>query len=123
MSIASDDQHGAIRQQPTTDDRRPVTRPWPWRRARSLSVRAAWLEHEQYAGQHVAVRGQVRAFDADSPAAYFTLDDGPHRIGLRGEPAVLRAYAGQAVRAVGRLTFKPGVGIFLDIEKLAPVVR
>jgi hypothetical protein len=121
--MAPDGEHDTIRQQLTTDDRRTATRTWPWRRMRSLSVRVAWLDHERYAGQRVAMRGLVRAFAADSPAAYFTLDDGPHRIGLRGEPAVLHEYAGQAVRVVGRLTFKPGVGIFLDIEQLAPVVR
>ncbi|MGN6812901.1 MAG: hypothetical protein ACTHMP_18710 [Thermomicrobiales bacterium] len=120
MSMAPDGERRTTRTQLTTSDRRLATGMWPWRRARSLSVRAAWLDHERYAGQRVVMRGQVRAFDADSPAGYFTLDDGPHRIGLRGESEVLRSYADQTVRVVGCLTFKPGVGIFLDIEQLAP---
>ena len=123
MSMTPNGERRTTHTQLPTSDRRPATRPWPWRRVRTLSVRAAWLEHDRYAGRRVAVHGQVRAFAADSPAAYFTLDDGPHRIGLRGEPGVLRSYAGRTVRVVGCLTFKPGVGIFLAIEKLTPVQR
>jgi hypothetical protein len=86
-------------------------------------VRAAWLEYERYTDRRITTRGQVCLFNAGSPAAYYTLDDGPHRIGLRGEPAALGPYAGQEVRVVGRLTFKPGVGVFLDVEQLAPAKR
>jgi hypothetical protein len=114
---------GASPKQLPAGDRRPPTRLWPWQRARSLSVRAAWLEHERYTNRRVTTRGQICLFNAGSPAKYYTLDDGPHRIGLRGESAALGQYAGRVVRVVGRLTFKPGVGIFLDVEQLAPARR
>lgn len=88
------------------------------RRPRRLAVREAWLHHDRYAGQRLALRGVVRAFDADPDAPYFTLDDGPSRIGLRAEPAMLRPLVGRTVRAVGVLTFRPGVGIFLEVERV-----
>ncbi|MFN8511245.1 MAG: hypothetical protein U0232_00540 [Thermomicrobiales bacterium] len=86
---------------------------------RRLSVREAWLNHEHYAGKRISLVGNVRAFDEASPAAYFTLDDGPARVGLRTDAGVLRPLIGQNVRAVGLLTFKPGVGIFLEVETIA----
>src|SRR5688572_23025759 len=86
---------------------------------RQISVREAWLNHERYAGQRISLRGTVRTFDADMPSAHFTLDDGPARVGLRAEEALLRPLVGRAIRAVGLLTFRPGVGIFLDVESLA----
>lgn len=89
-------------------------------RPRRVSVRDAWLEHERYSGRRLVTGGVVRLFAAGTPGAYFVLDDGPHRIGLRGDAARLRAYLGRPVEAIGVLTFKPGVGIFLDVEELRP---
>lgn len=86
---------------------------------RRLSVREAWLAHERYADQTVALAGVVHAFEAGSPAEYFTLDDGPHRVGLRGDAATLRALVDQPVCATGQIVFKPGVGIFLVAETIA----
>lgn len=83
------------------------------RGVRVLSVREAWLSHERYAGRTVALSGTVRAFEAGTDDEYFTLDEGTDRVGLRGEPAALRALIDRPVRATGRLVFKPGVGIFL----------
>jgi hypothetical protein len=110
--MVPDGGRGASPKQLPAGDRRPPTRLWPWQRARSLSVRAAWLEHERYTNRRVTTRGQICLFNAGSPAKY-----------LRGEPAALGQYAGRVVRVVGRLTFKPGVGIFLDVEQLAPARR
>lgn len=90
-------------------------------RPRQVGVRAAWLEHERYRGRRIAVRGTVGVFAAGTPEEYFVLDDGPHRIGLRGPAALVpsfRAQLGRRVHVTGRLTFKPGVGIFLDAESL-----
>jgi hypothetical protein len=89
-----------------------------FRPPRRVSVREAWLNHERYAGQRISLRGTMRAFDEESPSAYFTLDDGPARVGLRADATLLRPLIGRAVRAVGHLTFKPGVGIFLDVESI-----
>ena len=92
-------------------------------RTRRASVRALWLEHERYVGRRVATEGMIARFEPDTPGEYFVLDDGPHRIGLRaaGAPvATFRAHLGRRVRATGRLTFKPGVGIFLDAEDVRP---
>lgn len=85
-----------------------------------LSVREAWLAHERYAGRRVALVGVVRAFEAGTAAEYFTLDDGPNRIGLRGDVAALRERAGRRIRATGLLVFKPGDGIFLVADTLRP---
>jgi hypothetical protein len=87
---------------------------------RQLSVREAWLNHERYVGQRIRLSGAVRAFDETGPTPYFTLDDGPARVGLRAESSRLLPLTGHRVRAVGTLSFKPGVGIFLDIESLTP---
>lgn len=79
------------------------------------------MEHDRYHGRRVVTSGIVGVFDPDTPGEYFVLDDGPHRIGLRGTPALtadVRAYVGRWVRVTGLLTFKPGVGIFLDAEDL-----
>src|SRR5690349_17661516 len=84
----------------------------------SISVRDAWLGHERYAGRRVTVAGVVLAFEAGTPGEYFTLDEGPNRIGLRGDAATLRAQTGHRVAATGLLSFKPGVGIFLDAESI-----
>jgi len=41
--------------------------PLPWTaRARRLTVREAWLHHDQYQGQRLSLSGVVRAFDADT---------------------------------------------------------
>jgi hypothetical protein len=90
---------------------------------RRVSVRDAWLHHERYAGQRISLTGVIRVFDADTAAAYFTLDDGPARVGLRADPTLLRPLIGQSVRVSGKLTFKPGVGIFLDVESIAKMSR
>ncbi len=89
-------------------------------RPRPLSVRDAWLTHEQYTDQIVQIRGVVVSFEAETPREYFTLDDGPNRVGLRGEHARLRAQIGQRVIATGKLVFKPGDGIFLVVTTLQP---
>ena len=89
--------------------------------APAVTVRDAWLAHERYAGHRVALRGVVRAFATGTPGEYFTLDDGDNRIGLRGDPATLREYAGRRVRATGALAFKPGDGIFLLADAVLPV--
>lgn len=84
-----------------------------------IGVREAWLEHERYAGRRITTTGTIGQFEAGTPGEYFVLDDGPHRIGLRGDAALtalFRAHLGRRVRATGALTFKPGVGIFLDAE-------
>ena len=86
----------------------------------SLPVREAWLAHERYAGQRVALVGVVRAFEAGTPAEYFTLDDGPNRVGLRGDVATMRAQTGRRIQATGLLIFKPGDGIFLVAEGIRP---
>lgn len=91
------------------------------RGVRALSVREAWLAHEHYAGRAVALTGVVRAFETGTDDEYFTLDDGPQRVGLRGDPAALRALIDRPVRATGTLDFKPGVGIFLVAETIAQV--
>ena len=83
-----------------------------------VTVRDAWLTHERYTGRRVTVAGVVRAFEGGTPGEYFTLDEGPNRIGLRGDAAMLRAQVGHRVAATGLLTFKPGVGIFLDAESM-----
>lgn len=88
------------------------------RPSRRLSVREAWLNHERYAGKRVSLVGIVRAFDEASPAAYFTLDDGPARVGLRADAGVLLPLVGRRVHTSGTLSFKPGVGIFLDVESI-----
>jgi len=85
---------------------------------RRLSVREAWLNHEQYAGKRISLTGIVRGFEEASPAAYFTLDDGPARVGLRAEVNELAPLTGHNVRAIGTLSFRPGVGIFLDVESI-----
>ena len=87
-------------------------------RPRRVSVRRLWLEHERYAGRRVVTAGVVRAFEAGTPDEYFVLDDGPNRIGLRGDAGRLRRHLERRVRATGTLAFKPGVGIFLDVEAL-----
>jgi hypothetical protein len=89
-----------------------------FRPPRRIGVREAWLNHERYAGQRVRLHGIVRAFEADLPSAYFTLDDDLARVGLRATETQLRPLIGQAVCAVGQLTFTPGVGIFLDVETI-----
>ena len=81
-------------------------------------MREAWLHHERYAGRRLALRGVVRAFETDTPRAYFTLDDGPNRVGLRADATILLPLTGRAVRAMGTLVFKPGVGIFLEVEEI-----
>lgn len=88
---------------------------------RVLTVREAWLAHERYVGQSVLLRGVVRIFDAASPDEYFTLDDGPNRVGLRGDAARLRTLVDCQVTATGQLVFKPGVGIFLEADQVQPV--
>ena len=93
-------------------------RPSPLGRPRQVRVRDAWLAHERYAGRRLATAGVVRVFEAGTAREYFTLDDGPHRIGLRGDAAQLRALIGRPVQATGVLSFKPGVGIFLDVEEV-----
>jgi hypothetical protein len=85
---------------------------------RRLSVREAWLNHERHVGKRIRLSGVVRAFDEENSAAYYTLDDGPVRVGLRAEASLLRPLTGSAVRAVGTLSFKPGVGIFLVVETI-----
>ena len=95
-------------------------RPSPLARPRRVRVRDAWLTHEHHAGQRLAIAGVVRVFEAGTPREYFTLDDSPHRIGLRGDAAQLRALIGRPVRATGVLSFKPGVGIFLEVEEVKP---
>ncbi len=60
----------------------------------------------------------VREFDGDTTTPYFTLDDGPHRVGLRADAVLLRPLTDCTVRAIGTLSFKPGVGIFLDVEDM-----
>lgn len=91
----------------------------PWiARTRRLTVREAWLHHDQYRGQRLSLSGVVRIFDADTPAPYFTLDDGPNRVGLRADAALLRPLVDRAVRASGTLSFKPGVGIFLEVDEI-----
>ena len=91
----------------------------PWLRGiRRLTVREAWLHHDQYQGQRLSLTGVVRVFDVDTSAPYFTLDDGPHRVGLRADAALLRPLTDRPVRAIGALSFKPGVGIFLEVEKI-----
>lgn len=85
-------------------------------RPRRIAVREAWLDPDRYADQLVSLAGVVRAFDLHTPAPYFTLDDGPQRIGLSGDRALLATLIGQRVRATGKLTFKPGVGIFLVFD-------
>ena len=82
-------------------------------RPRRIAVREAWLDPDRYADQRISLDGVVRAFELHTPAPYFTLDDGPQRVGLSGEQGVLATLIGQRVRATGKLTFKPGVGIFL----------
>ena len=82
-------------------------------------MREAWLAHERYVGQTVALTGVVRAFEPGSPDEYFTIDDGPHRVGLRGDVTTLRAVVDQPVRVVGQIVFKPGVGIFLVVTTIA----
>ena len=89
-----------------------------FRPSRRISIREAWLNHEHYAGQRISLRGTVRVFDAETPSAHFTLDDGPVRVGLRAPATQLQPLIGHAVRAIGQLTFKPGVGIFLDVESI-----
>jgi hypothetical protein len=86
---------------------------------RRLSVREAWLNHEHYAEKRVSLTGVVLAFDLESPSAYFTLDDGPVRVGLRADASTLNPLTGRTVRAIGTLSFKPGVGIFLDVESIS----
>lgn len=84
-----------------------------------VGVREAWLDHERYAGRRITTTGTIGQFEAGTPGEYFVLDDGPHRIGLRGGAAltaIFRAHLGRRVRATGTLTFRPGVGIFLDAE-------
>ncbi len=89
-----------------------------FRPPRRIGVREAWLNHERYAGQRISLRGTVREFDAETPSAHFTLDDGPARVGLRAEATQLQPFIGHEVRAIGQLTFKPGVGIFLEVESI-----
>jgi hypothetical protein len=89
------------------------------RLARRISVREAWLNHENYTEQRISLTGVVRAFDVDSPSAYFTLDDGSVRVGLRADVSLLHPLTGRMARAVGTLSFKPGVGIFLNVESIA----
>lgn len=88
-----------------------------WRGARRVGIRDAWLAPERYADATIAVVGEVRAFEAGTPGVYYTLDEGAARIGLRGE--AVSSWVGQRVRVSGKLTFKPGVGIFLDAERIA----
>lgn len=86
-----------------------------------ISVRTAWLEHERYRGRRIAIRGTIGVFETGTPHEYFVLDDGPHRIGLRGPAALVatfRGNLGRPVRVTGWLTFKPGVGIFLEAKDL-----
>jgi hypothetical protein len=85
-----------------------------------VSVREAWLAHERYSGRRVALVGMVRAFELGTPDEYFTLDDGPNRVGLRGDVAAIREQAGRHIRATGLLVFKPGDGIFLVAEVIRP---
>ena len=89
-------------------------------RPRRVSVRRLWLEHERYTGRRVLTAGVVRAFEAGTPDEYFVLDDGPNRIGLRGDAGRLRRHLERRVRAVGTLTFMPGTGIFLTVDTVAP---
>ncbi|HEY8597884.1 MAG TPA: hypothetical protein VIL85_05600 [Thermomicrobiales bacterium] len=88
----------------------------------SLSVREAWLAHERYVGRQVVLMGVVRAFEAGTPDQYFTLDDGPNRVGLRGDVATLREQIDRPIRATGLLVFKPGDGIFLVADTVLPAV-
>lgn len=92
----------------------PAVRTAPLR----LSVREAWLAHERYAGRRVALLGVVRVFEVGMPAEYFTLDDGPNRIGLRGDVATMREQTGRRIQATGLLIFKPGDGIFLVVDTI-----
>lgn len=92
------------------------------RRPRQIGVRDAWLDPDRYADQRVALVGVVRAFDLERTAPpYFALDDGPQRVGLQADAALLSGLIGREVRAIGTLTFKPGVGIFLQVEQIASV--
>lgn len=86
---------------------------------RHIGVREAWLHHQHYKGQRIRLDGVVRAFDADTPAIYFTLDDGTVRVGLNAETDLLQPLIGRSVSAIGTLTFKPGVGIFLKVETIS----
>lgn len=88
--------------------------------ARRVPVRDVWLAHEHYGGQRIATAGVVRCFESGTPDEYFTLDDGQQRIGLRGDAALLRAHVDRRVRVTGVVTFKPGVGIFLEAERVRP---
>ena len=92
-----------------------------WHSPLALPVREAWLAHERYTGRRVALVGVVRAFEAGTPDEYFTLDDGPNRIGLRGDAPTLREQTGRRIRATGLLVFKPGDGIFLVFDDLRSV--
>jgi hypothetical protein len=85
-----------------------------------LRVRDAWLAHERYKGRRVAIVGVVRVFEEGTPDEYFALDDGPQRVGLRGDATAIRALIGRRVRAVGTITYKPGDGIFLIAERIEP---
>ena len=87
-------------------------------RPRRVTVRELWLEHERWLGRRVATRGVVGSFEAGTRREYFVLDDGPDRIGLRGDPARLRALVARPVRAVGTLTFERGRGIFLVADEV-----
>lgn len=87
-------------------------------RPRRVTVRELWLEHERWLGRRVATRGVVGIFEAGTRREYFVLDDGPDRIGLRGDPAQLRALAARPVRATGTLTFERGRGIFLVADEV-----
>ncbi len=85
-----------------------------------LAVREAWLAHERYSGRRVVLVGMVRTFESGTPDEYFTLDEGPNRVGLRGDVATLRQQIGRRSRAIGLLVFKPGDGIFLVAESVRP---
>jgi hypothetical protein len=95
---------------------------WAPRTARNaplpVSVREAWLAHERYSGRRVTLVGVVHAFEAGTPTEYFTLDDGPNRVGLRGDVATIREQAGRQVCATGLLVCKPGDGSFLIADTL-----
>lgn len=95
--------------------RRAAGRPSP------VAIRDAWLAPERYADRPIAVVGTVRIFDAGTPDAYCTLDEGDARIGLRGLPGAQDGWTGRRVRAIGTLTFRPGVGIFLDAKRIEPL--
>ena len=89
---------------------------WP----RRATVRQLWLAHERWVGRRVTTRGVVGSFETGTRREYFVLDDGPDRIGLRGDPVQLRALVARPVRATGTLTFERGRGIFLVAEGLTP---